>query len=597
VTLPIRPRLFTVVLVVLAGAVAVPSGFADSGSPPAYVGTLGGPGHAETYPSGLEVSPDGSVVLADTGNDSVTKYSALGTRQWRTPAGVVENPRDIGIDGAGNIYVADDGNFQVVKLSPSGTQIGNPWKGPSSDRIGSPIGVSVKNNLVYVADAAKKKVRVFDTSGTQIRAFGQQGSCTFAPLRDVDADAAGNVYVANYTSNNILKMTAAGTCLTAWGSKGTGAGQFKNPYGVRIANDPVSGAERVYVADSNNNRIQVFSTSGAYVAAIGTAGDATTPGTFTTLRRVAVAADGDVWGADLWGFRAERFDRTATGYAYAQTIGNGPSPLTPTAVFNEPRGIAFDASGNLAIADTVNQQIVRMSPAGAILGACGERTSSPASLNWPRGVAIDQASGNIWVADTKQSRLQVFTSSCGSIARVGSIGSALAQFNWPYSIAIRQSDHIAWVVDTKNNRIVSYKVATRSPIAASGSLGSGSGQFNQPRGIAVQPGDGHVLVADTMNNRVVELADNGGSGLSVVRTLTGGFNRPEGVAADSVGRVYVADTGNNRVVVLAANGTQLATLTAAAGAPLQAPANVAIDAAGRLNVADTGADRIVVFSW
>ena len=83
---------------------------------------------------------------------------------------------------------------------------------------------------------------------------------------------------------------------------------------------------------------------------------------------------------------------------------------------------------------------------------------------------------------------------------------------------------------------------------------------------------------------------------NVVRTLAG-FNRPEGVAADTAGRLYVADTGNNRVVVIAANGVQLATITTAAGTSLQAPANVAVDGLGRLLVADTGGDRIPVFSW
>ncbi len=101
--------------VIVAGAagVGVPSAFGDTGSPPTHQRTLGGPGHPETYPSGLEVAPDGSVVLADTGNDSVAKYTAAGVLVWRTGVSsgtaVVENPRDIGVDSAGNIYVGDDG--------------------------------------------------------------------------------------------------------------------------------------------------------------------------------------------------------------------------------------------------------------------------------------------------------------------------------------------------------------------------------------------------------------------------------------------------------------------------------------------------------
>ncbi len=127
--------------------------------------------------------------------------------------------------------------------------------------IGSPIGISEKNGLIYVADGNKKKIRVFQPDGTQVRAIGSSGACQMSAVRDADADAAGNVYVANYTNQNMLKLSATGTCLATWGTKGTGNGQFKNPYGVRLANDPVWG-ESVYVADSNNNRVQIFSPCG-----------------------------------------------------------------------------------------------------------------------------------------------------------------------------------------------------------------------------------------------------------------------------------------------------------------------------------------------
>ena len=70
-----------------------------------------------------------------------------------------------------------------------------------------------------------------------------------------------------------------------------------SPYGVRIAKDPKWG-EVVYVADSNNNRVQVFTKTGVFKASIGRTGPFSETGTFTTMRRVAVAKDGDIWGAD-----------------------------------------------------------------------------------------------------------------------------------------------------------------------------------------------------------------------------------------------------------------------------------------------------------
>ncbi len=492
----------------IPAVMAVP---AQAAGDPAYARTLGGPGHALVYPSGLEVAPDGAVVVADTGNDKVSKYSPSGVLQWEVRKlvgddGPLENARDIAIATDGTIYVADAGRARIVKLDASGNQLGDPWRGPVGDRIGSPIGISEKNGLIYVADGNKKKVRVFQPDGTQIRAIGSNGACQMAAVRDADADAAGNVYVANYTSQNILKLSATGTCLATWGTKGTGNGQFKNPYGVRLANDPVWG-ESVYVADSNNNRIQIFSPTGTFRAVVGSDGDPGDVGTFTTMRRVAVAADGDVWGADLWGSRAVRFDRTGSGFTYAQTIGNGLAPLQDTMVFNEVRGVAFSADGTVNAVDSVNQRVVRLTGTGTVLDACGGRSEKTSSINWPRDVAVDPVTGDRWVADTKQNRLQVWPVNCQGQSRIGGggTGTGLTKFNWPHGIEIRATDRVAFVADTKNHRVLAYDVATRTPLHAFGTRGSATGQFFEPRGIAVAADD-TILVADSRNSRVVRLS-------------------------------------------------------------------------------------------
>ncbi len=566
---------------------------ADSGSPPPFQATLGGPGHATIYPAGLEIAADGGIVIADIGNDRVVKYSPSGTQVWSagTPGsgiGQFLDPRDVGIDSAGNLYVADNSNGRIVKLDPTGNWI-TSWHGPAGNHLSAPIGVTVTNNLVYVADGVQRQVRVFDTLGNQQGELSTNGICVFSHVRDADADASGNIYIADYLNDDILKLSPTGTCITKWGTKGTLPGQFLNPYGIRVAFDPVLNSQAVYVADSNNERIQEFLMDGTFVTSIGSSG--TAPGTFTQLRRVAVAADGTVWGADLWGFRIESFTRTAQGYSFNQTIGGTPPPLTSTNTFNKPHGIAFDPSGNLAVVDTVNQRLVRMSPSGAILGACGQRGFQLGQENWPRGVAIDPVTGQIWIADTKQSNIQIIQPNCTSVTKFGAFGTGLNQFHWPFSITIRQSDGTAWIADTLNNRIVSYSVAIRQPIAAFGSLGSGSGQFSAPGGIAISPSNGHILVADSKNNRVVELTDSGGASISVVRSVTDGFNNPQGVSADSAGRIYVADSGNSRVVALNPDGTELGTITTG----VSQPENLAVNASGQLYVADTFNDNILVY--
>ena len=570
---------------------------ADSGTIPPFRRDLGGPGHAGMYPAGVEVAADGSMVMADVGNNKIARYDSSGTLLWRvgsTGAGTLQfnNPRDVGLDNAGNVYVADLANNRVVKLTSAGAWV-TSWRGPATDKMGPPIGVSVRGNNVYVADPGQKKVRVYDLDGNPVRTLAPSGACVFSPVRDAAADAAGNVYVANYTLNNILKLSPTGACLGSWGTFGNGDGQFKNPYGVTVVNDPVSGQELVHVADSNNVRVQVFTTNGTFVAKFGTAGDPALPGVMRSMRRSAAnPVTGDAVAADAWGNQLEFFDRTPTGWVPLSTIAGAPAPLTSDAVFNEVRGIAFGSDGIVHAIDTVNQRFVRMTVWGAIQNACGQRGYKKGEFNWPRGIAVDHATDEVWVADTKQSLIQVGEPDCTPLHKFAGGGTALDKLNLPHSIAIRQGDRTAWIADTMNHRVVSYDVATRTPIASFGALGSGSGQFNQPRGIAVNPANGRILVADRNNNRVVELSDVGGGSMAVTRVLTAGFKKPEGVAADSDGRVYVADTANLRVVILNASGAVEGTITDG----LSRVENVAVDAADRLFVADTYNDRIRVYS-
>ena len=569
---------------------------ADTGTTPALLRTLGGPSHADMYPSGLEVAPNGDLVVANTGDNSVIRYTSAGTELWRigthgSGTNQFLNPRDVAVDSQGRVYVADTRNSRIVVLGANGSWL-TTFNGPTGDKISWPMGLTITDDVVYVADAGKKKARAFDLNGTQLNVWTGTGACNFPDLRDVDADSAGNVYIANYKQNNIAVMAPNGTCIRTFGTNGTAANQFKTPYGVRVANDPVTGQELVYVADGNNNAVKVWTKTGTFVDAFGSTGTPPSTGTFAELRRVAVAADGDVWAADLWGWRIERFNRTSTGWSYAQTIGDPlPSP-TAGAVFHETHQVAFAGDGTVWIADRVHHRIVHMNPStGALLGTCGGRGFNTGFYNWPQGVAIDPTTGNIWVANTKQYNIHVLTSTCAPVARLGAFGSGVDQLNWPYAIVIRPSDRVAFLPDNKNDRIVAYDVASRTAIGTFGSQGTGVGQFSDPGGIGLDPTTGRIWVADTLNDRIVELQSANGTSYTWVRSI-GGFNDPGGVAIDGEGRIAVADTLNHRVVLLNPNGTQLGIIT---NPSMDDPESVAFGPDGKLYVSDTYNDRVLVY--
>ena len=617
-----------------------------------YASTIGGPGHAAMYASGMEIAPNGNIVIADTGNNQVAEYTPGGTPVWRvgsegSGAGVnntqFEQPRDVGVDSSGNVYVADNGNGRVVKLSPTGTYI-TKWKTELTGG-GAPIGITVSTtttdlpNLpagqrVYVSDGTQSQITVWNTDGSPVSPSAAatindtSDACALNRMRDAAADAAGNVYVANYEDNNIVEFTwngAAWTCANSFGTKGTqsttgvcggnGNGAFKNPYGVAIGTDPYINAgtpgEAVYVADSNDDCIQEFTPAGAWVANIGGPGSDSQTGTFSQLRRVAVDAAGNVWGADLWGDRLVEFSPTSLGaYAYTQTL---PSPIVPpgmtsTSVFNQVRGIGFDNSGDTVAMDTVNQRVDVFDSTGALINVCGQRGfSDVGDFNWPRGVAVDPVTGNYWIADTKQSDIQILQpitspamAGCTSVGYVTqTLGTALGDVDYPDSIAI--SGGYAWVADTRNNRIDSWNVATHAPVSTYGTVGSGTAQFQSPTSVTVDPTTGDLIVADSLNDRVVELSVSNGVVTSTVATYTTGISAPYGAASNGAGLLAVANRNSNQVLVInESDSSVFATITGSdvtGGGPtvLADPENVTFGPGGQLYIADTYNDRILVY--
>jgi DNA-binding beta-propeller fold protein YncE len=617
-------RHFVAVAAAFALAASLTAGLATGSSADTVEqSTLGGPLHAEMYPSGLDTAPDGTVVIADTGNNRVARYNANGSLIWSVGThgdGVnqFDNPRDVAVDAANNIYVADTRNSRIVKLSSTGAWLGETT-GPAT-AFSFPLGVSVKGSKVYVGDTGRARVVVLDQALSVLQEVTANGVCAnLNDNRDAQADSAGNIYVAGYKTNQILKFAPDGTCIKTWGSTGTGNSQFRTPYGVDLANDPVTGQELVYVADGLNNRVQVFRTDGSFVTAFGTFGEPTQVGTFTTMRRVAVAKDGtgNVWAADLWGDRIERWDRTASGFTYNRTIGAVMPAPTENAVFHEPRGMAFTPNGNLWVTDTVHHSFQKFNAAGDLLSTCGERAAEGTQLgqfNWPRGIAVDPQTGNLWIADTKQHQLQVLKSDCTAVGPgTGFVknlpaGADTRSFNWPYDIAIRNSDRFAFVVDTQNHRIKAYDVANAVfpadnkgplPTTVFGTRGTGANNFKWPSGVAVGP-DGHVYVADRGNNRIQEFSYTEAGGFAFQKTWnaspvpgsgSGTLNEPEGVAVDATGRVIVADTQDNQMVVMRPDRIVESTVNA-----LHEPTAVEVGPTGLVYLSDTYADVVRVYS-
>jgi len=295
--------------------------------------------------------------------------------------------------------------------------------------------------------------------------------------------------------------------------------------------------------------------------------------------------------------------------------------------FSAPQGIAVDSNGNIYVADTGNNRIRKITAEGVVTSLAGtstagyaDGTGTAARFSAPQGIAID-SSGNIYVADTGNNRIRKVTPAgvVTSLAGTSTAGYAdgtgtAARFSAPQGIAVDSSGNI-YVADTGNNRIRKVTptgVVTTLAGTSTAGYANGTGtaaRFNLPQGIAVD-NNGNIYVADTGNNRIRKITP-AGVVTSLAGTLAAGyangtgttarFSAPQGIAVDSNGNVYVADTGNNRIrkitaggVVSSLAGTSTAGYIDGTGtaARFSAPQGIAINADGISYVTDSDNNRI-----
>jgi sugar lactone lactonase YvrE len=271
--------------------------------------------------------------------------------------------------------------------------------------------------------------------------------------------------------------------------------------------------------------------------------------------------------------------------AYIQGAGVGPQvdflPGTESVVSSDlsgPQGVAVDGSGNLYLADTYNNRVLKETLASGIYT---ESTISTSSLNSPSAVAVD-GSGVLYVLDSGNSRVLKETLVAGAYLESTVSTSSLS---WPDGIAVDESGNI-YIADSGNNRVLlespSNGTYTETPIPTSA--------LNGPNGVAVDS-LGDVYIADTGNNRV--LRENLVSGAyNEAAISTSPLNTPIQIALDSEGDIYIVDSYNYRVLKETPQSSTYTESTVATSL-LGWPFGVAADGAGNIYVADSGTNRFL----
>jgi sugar lactone lactonase YvrE len=204
----------------------------------------------------------------------------------------------------------------------------------------------------------------------------------------------GNVYIANTGNDRIEVYTTDNTSLGALGSPGTGPGQFSRPSSVAAL--PAEAA--LLVLDAGNNRVQKITLSGTPVAGF-TVPSGTGPlaGSFNAPQGITVDFNGKFYVADTGNNRVQVFDPDGT---FLQTVGEGQ--------LSRPRGVALGPDGTLYVTDSGHNQVVAYPPGAAQGTAIIDPGTLDGGVIDPGGIAVDGL-GRIVVADSANARIERFS--------------------------------------------------------------------------------------------------------------------------------------------------------------------------------------------
>lgn len=272
-----------------------------------------------------------------------------------------------------------------------------------------------------------------------------------ASPRNLEVAPDGTLYVLDTGNHRVLHLSQDGILLNSWGEFGSleaGSaypGTFNEPWGISIDRDG-----NIYVADTWNHRIQKFTSDGEYLLSWGYFGQREAPESFWGPRDVAVDDSGHVYVSDTGNKRIVVFDTEGAFLAEFGDVGFGDGE------FDEPSGLALDANGNLYVADTWNQRIQVFAPdingiAQVFFKKWDVEGWYGQSLDNKPYLTVD-AEGYVYASDPELSRIIVFNPD-GEVAAVwGSEGDGAENLYFPTGLAADFQDGI-WVSDTKNNRL------------------------------------------------------------------------------------------------------------------------------------------------
>jgi len=344
----------------------------------------------------------GGIVTTVAGNgpscDMVRACGAYSGDGGPATAASLNLPDGVAVDASGNLFIADSWNNRIRKVSPGGIITTVAGTGPvctfaacggfsgdgglaTAASLNTPTSVAVDaSGNLFIADYGNNRIRkvspngiVTTVAGDGIQRFsGDGGPAASASLYDpvrIAVDASGNLFIADTGNERIRKVSPGGTITTV---AGNGTQGFSGDFGPATSASlyapegiAVDGSGDLFIADYGNSRIRKVSPGGVISTVAGNGTQALSgdggPAASASLQNassLAVDASGNLFILDDVDVREVWASGTITTIAGDGDAGfSGDGGAAITASFNNPFGIAMDASGNLFIADTSNNRI------------------------------------------------------------------------------------------------------------------------------------------------------------------------------------------------------------------------------------------------
>ena len=255
--------------------------------------------------------------------------------------------------------------------------------------LNGPNGIAVcDNGDIVVSENGAHCITILNKAGKKVRSFGTKGAKKGQFTHPCGVAITNDRHILVIDSHRLQKLTTDGVCVKSVGSSESGSGRAHFNYPVGIAVNPTTG--RIFVADCNNNRIQVFNNDLTFSHSIAP----TSYNSFIRPRDVALDNEGYLYVAE---FVNKQITKVTAKGQYNITITHSLSFPTSLTINNNLVYVTEEGNHRVSIFDTN----------GTFIHCFGKRGSGEGKFNVPRGITTDTF-GNLYVSDTCNDRIVVY---------------------------------------------------------------------------------------------------------------------------------------------------------------------------------------------